>query len=162
MGDPAIYTDWVQLNLLLKERYPGTSQHEACLKLFEEADSKCPEVVKRIVAQAGPIADATGGILWVSGKCLGRPEMVQLGELILGGRTAWKAISNVPNILKPTAAGPSHATPLNTTAAVAGASPPNADTSMPADSTKSAVQPCNGVDVIRNSLVDHINYYGRW
>ncbi|KAI9039872.1 uncharacterized protein KD926_008973 [Aspergillus affinis] len=178
MGDPATYAHWVELDLLLKEKYPNISQHEAYKKLVDESEAvkfidqaatRCCEDLKQAVADANPdcVTEALGGILWVTGKCLNQPGIQKAGELLYGSRLVSQAISKVqqlwnPKIIEATVAGPSHVTPLSTEAAAASVSLSKTGGSISASPAQTVVQPCNGVDIINNSLVDHINYYGRW
>lgn len=178
MGDPATYVHWLELDLLLKEKYPSISQHEAYKKLFDDSEAlkfidqaatRCFRDLKQAVVDANPecATEALGGILYVTGKCLNQPGIQKAGELIYGSRLVSQTISKTrqllsSNTIEATVAGPSHVAPLSTEAAAASVNLSKTSTSIPASSAQTVVQPCNGVDIISNSLIDHINYYGRW
>ncbi|PYH96191.1 hypothetical protein BO71DRAFT_397336 [Aspergillus ellipticus CBS 707.79] len=89
MGDPATYAHWVELDLLLKEKYPDISQHEAYKKLVNESEAakfidqaatRCCGDLKQAVADANPesVTEALGGILWVTGRCLKNPVSINI------------------------------------------------------------------------------------
>ncbi|KAK9485195.1 hypothetical protein V1527DRAFT_483286 [Lipomyces starkeyi] len=183
-------TDWVELHQLMQERYPDLPLNEAYVELLHDAIMKCPEEVARIIEPVlGPLAEESAEIAEAFGNLCNNPRVVFAAQASRIAKRIIEAIYKKPpgasqpivdnlaaeandvsnqmtvEILKrwaSAAAGPSNSVTRSADTVVASASFSGEDVKTIASSAENVVREIHGIHVIGKSLVDHINYYGRW
>ncbi|RSL89880.1 hypothetical protein CEP51_000993 [Fusarium floridanum] len=141
----------MEIRQLAKDRYPELSDEEAYLKLHHDAFVKFPkELAKPVVAGVredfATVVDAADAIR--------RREYLEALSIFM--RTAQKGHARDSN----TGGSSQHSSQSNA------AQPQDIPSAMTGQMGKGAmkgvVREYHGIHVIGDSLVDHINYYGRW
>ncbi|RFU26136.1 hypothetical protein B7463_g10202, partial [Scytalidium lignicola] len=179
-------TDWVELSQLMQQRYPDLPVHEAYVNLLHDSFVKLPKEVAQIVKPVLPhLVHRAPELAQGLGVARGSPWGVFSG--LLAGFIRDAVISSMNSEAGNTTANTGEILDLVTKlnpeiferallAAIAGSDKDSRETETVAESAKfvaenmkkiassadHVVRQVHGIHVIGNSLVDHINYYGRW
>lgn len=163
--DPAAYADWAELQHLIRERYPDLPLDEAYVNLLHDAFIKLPkECMERIKPMLPHLVQQSPEILESIGIYGGHPLMRFVSKLagIIRNARSKSIASNTDTRCSVLAEAASNSVPLSAEAVAASARLAADNMKRATDSADRVVRQVYDIHVIGKSLVDRIDYYGRW
>ncbi|KAF2009913.1 hypothetical protein BU24DRAFT_427945 [Aaosphaeria arxii CBS 175.79] len=163
--DPVAYVEWVELQHLIRERYPDLPLDEAYLNVLHDAFVKLPkDCMERMKPMLPHLVQQSPEILESISIYGGHPLMRFFSQLagITRNARSKSIASNTDTRSSVLAEAASNSVPVSAEAVSASAKLAADNMKGATDSADCAVRQVCDIHVIGKSLVDRIDYYRRW
>ncbi|KAJ5963182.1 hypothetical protein N7481_002893 [Penicillium waksmanii] len=167
---------FAEFEYLLQQRYPDLPLAEAYLRYHQDKlapfakESDAIEALVRKLCRPADIASDAGGIIWRIGKNIveqhsepNRPNAdLPVAEVGSDDISTQMQLEIVKKLMHQTARSDNSLDLSLDTVVTNAALMTGRGSNIISTSTENVVREINGINIIGQSLVDHINYYGRW